>query len=175
MGILSVQPKWVTSPNFSQRNGARVDLIVLHDMEGGYAGSIEWFANQHSQVSAHYLLKGDGSEVTQMVAVADKAWACCAFNSRSINLEMEGFAKQGYGETEWAAAAELVGALLYIHQIPTKWARGGVGPGFCSHFDLGAAGGSHTDPTTDQNIWASFIDRVEAAAARGDFPPSYGR
>lgn len=168
-------PLWKPSPNFSQRNGAGVDLIVVHDTEGGYAGAVGWFANAHSQVSAHYVLRQDGGEVTQMVAVADKAWACCNFNSRSINLEMEGFAKDGYGEAEWQAAADLVATLLHIHQIPVVWSRGGVGPGFCSHFDLGAGGGGHTDPTTDPSVWASFVDRVEASAARGDFPATYGR
>lgn len=169
------EPIWIPSPNFSQRNGARLDLIVLHDMEGNYLGSRSWFANRHSQVSAHYLLKEDGSEVTQMVAAADKAWACCNFNSRSLNLEMPGFAKQGYSEVEWNAAAELVAILLHVHQIPVKWARGGVGPGFASHYDLGVGGGGHTDPTTDPTVWATFIDRVEASTAKGDFPATYGR
>lgn len=168
------QPIWRPSPNFSQRIG-RVDLVVLHDTQGGYAGAISWFANAHAQVSAHFVMREDGGEIAQMVALADKAWACCAFNSRSINLEMAGFAKQGYGEAEWAAAAELVATLLHVHQIPAQWARGGVGPGFCSHFDLGAAGGGHTDPTTDQAVWGAFIDRVERAARVGDLPASYGR
>jgi hypothetical protein len=34
---------WKPSPNFSSRCGTRVDLIVLHDCEGGYEGSIQWF------------------------------------------------------------------------------------------------------------------------------------
>ena len=34
---------WRPSPNFSTRGGARVDLIVLHDCEGGYEGSVRWF------------------------------------------------------------------------------------------------------------------------------------
>ena len=165
---------WKPSPNFSQRNG-RVDLIVLHDTEGGYAGAVGWFANPHSQVSAHFVMKEDGTEVTQMVAVADKAWHACAFNSRSIGIEMAGFATKGYGESEWQAAAELISALLHIHQIPIHWSRGGVGPGFCSHYDLGGAGGGHRDPTTDSAVWASFVDRVQATAQRGDFPASYGR
>lgn len=168
-------PIWKPSPNFSQRGGSRIDLVVLHDTEGGYAGAIGWFASPHSQVSAHFVMREDGGEAMQMVALADKAWACCAFNSRSINLEMAGFAKQGYGEKEWRAAAELVAALLYIHQIPVRWARGGVGPGFCSHFDLGAAGGGHSDPTTDPTVWASFVDRVEQASRTGDLPATYGR
>jgi hypothetical protein len=31
---------WKPSPNFSCRRGARVDLLALHDCEGGYEGSI---------------------------------------------------------------------------------------------------------------------------------------
>lgn len=167
--------KWAASPNFSHRLGSRVDLIVIHDTEGGYSGAVGWFANAHSGVSAHFVLKEDGSEATQMVAVADKAWHACAFNSRSIGLEMAGFAKAGYGEAEWTAAARVVAHLLHAHQIPVQWARHGVGPGFCSHFDLGQAGGGHCDPTTDSTVWASFVDRVEAEAKKADFPLSWGR
>ena len=167
--------KWRPSPNFSHRNGSRVDLVVVHDTEGGYGGAIGWFANAHSQVSAHFVLNEDGSEVTQMVAVADKAWHAVAFNSRSIGLEMAGFAKAGYSDAEWQAAANVVAALLHIHQIPVRWAKGGVGPGVESHYGLGAPGGGHSDPTTDGQVWASFIDRVEAAAKQGDFPAMWGR
>ncbi len=165
--------KWHASPNFSKRL-ARVDLIVIHDTEGGYASAVSWFANRHSGVSAHLVLKEDGSEATQMVAWSHKAWHACAFNSRSIGLEMAGFAKHGYSEKEWTAAAHIVAHLLHAHQIPVRWAEHGVGPGFCSHYDLGAAGGGHCDPTTDTAIWAAFVERVEQAARIGDFPAHWG-
>ena len=32
---------WRPSPNFSGRHGMRVDLIVLHDCEGGYEGPFD--------------------------------------------------------------------------------------------------------------------------------------
>jgi N-acetyl-anhydromuramyl-L-alanine amidase AmpD len=167
--------KWTPSPNFSERLGSRVDLIVIHDTEGGYAGAVGWFANHHSGVSAHVVLKEDGSEAIQMVSFGKKAWHACAFNSRSIGLEMAGFAKAGYGENEWNAAAAIVAYLLHAHQIPVRFAEHGVGAGFCSHYHLGAAGGGHSDPTTDPTVWASFVDRVEHAAKRGDFPLQWGR
>ena len=62
---------WKPSPNFSNRRGTRVDLIVLHDCEGGYEGSIEWFAMSRSNVSAHLVVREDGNEATQMVDLAD--------------------------------------------------------------------------------------------------------
>ena len=46
--------KWRSSPNFNSRQGTRVDQIIIHDMEGTYAGSIEWFAKESSGVSAHF-------------------------------------------------------------------------------------------------------------------------
>ncbi len=48
---------WKPSPNFSNRRGTRVDLIALHDCEGGYEGSIEWFAMSRSDVSAHLVVR----------------------------------------------------------------------------------------------------------------------
>jgi hypothetical protein len=163
---------WKPSPNFSRRS-ARVDLLVLHDTEGSYSGSIAWFEMPRSQVSAHYVIKEDGSEVTQMVEIADKAWACCNFNSRSINYEMAGFAAKGYRSEEWQAVANIFAFHLHYFQIPCRWARGGVGPGFCSHFDLGSAGGGHSDPTTDRNTWEKFVNLVETAYNTGNFPSDW--
>jgi len=164
--------KWKPSPNFSARS-ARVDLLVVHDTEGSYQGSIDWFAQRQSNVSAHFVLKEDGSEATQMVDLADKAWHCRAFNSRSIGFEMAGMASKGYGEDEWQVAANIIAFHLHHLQIPMRWARGGVGPGFCSHYDLGAAGGGHKDPTTDPAVWQHFVKLVSAAYTTGDFPATW--
>jgi hypothetical protein len=170
------QLRWVESPNQSGRSqGVALDLIVVHDTEGGYEGAVAWFANRHSQVSAHLVLKEDGSAATQMVPFSRKAWHCASFNSRSIGLELAGFAKQGYGEREWATAARIVALLLARHGLPARWARRGEGAGFCRHYDLGAAGGGHRDPTTDDAVWASFVRRVQAETKRGGFPAAWGR
>lgn len=167
---------WVPSPNYSERaRGTTLDLIVVHDTEGGYGSAVSWFANRHSQVSAHIVLKEDGTQATQMVPYSLKAWHCAAFNSRSIGLEMAGFAKAGYGEHEWAVAARIVGFLLHRFKIPAQWSHGGEGPGFCRHYDLGAQGGNHTDPTTDDAVWGGFVERVQAEVKRGGFLRSWGR
>ncbi len=168
---MSLPPlKWRASPNFSSRS-ARVDLLVVHDTEGSYEGSINWFSEKVSNVSAHFVIKEDGSEVTQMVDLADKAWHCCAFNSRSVGFEMAGIAAKGFGAPEWDAVANIVAFHLHHLQIPNKWSRGGVGPGFCSHHDLGKAGGGHNDPTVDPKVWANFVELVGVAYNKGSFPP----
>jgi len=163
--------KWLPSPNFSARHGARVDLLVVHDTEGSYSGSISWFAQSRSNVSAHFVIKEDGSEVTQMVDISDKAWHACAFNSRSIGFEMAGIAAKGFSAPEWQAVARIIAFHLHHLQIPIRWARGGVGPGFCSHYDLGQAGGGHRDPTVDPKVWTHFVGLVQDEYNRHDFPP----
>ncbi|HTJ56695.1 MAG TPA: peptidoglycan recognition family protein [Devosiaceae bacterium] len=157
--------KQVASPNHSSRNGAAVRLIVVHDCEGSYGGSISWFSQKASQVSAHIVLREDGSEATQMVPFANKAWHAVAFNSASIGVEMAGYTAKGFAAPEWQAAANIIAFLLHKFDLPCRWAEGGAGQGFCSHFDLGKAGGGHSDPTTDPKIWAAFVARVEAAYA----------
>lgn len=155
--------KHVASPNFSSRKGTKIDLVVCHDCEGSYAGSINWFREPKSQVSAHLILREDGGEVTQMVPFEMKAWHAVAFNSRSIGLEMAGFAAKGFADAEWQAAANVVAWLLHQYGLPARWAVHGDGPGFCSHYDLGRAGGGHSDPTTDSAVWTHFCGLVTDA------------
>ena len=175
-GVVLPTLQWKESPNFSDRKaGVGVDLIVLHDTEGGYQSAVSWFGNGHSQVSAHIVLKEDGSEATQMVPYSKKAWHCSSFNSRSIGLEMAGFAKEGYGEHEWSVAARIIAFLLHKHGLPDHWAKNGQGSGFCRHYDLGAAGGGHCDPVTDPDVWQTFVDRVKHEVQRGGFRPDWGK
>lgn len=163
---------WNPSPNFSARN-ARVDLLVLHDCEGSYEGSIAYFRMRESQVSAHFVARDDGSEVTQMVDLADKAWHAMAFNSRSIGWEMAGYAKAGFSPALLDATAAAFAYLCHHLQIPVRHARGGVGPGIESHWGLGAAGGGHSDPSRDPAFMERFVAQVAAHAAKGDFPLSW--
>ncbi|CAF0964842.1 unnamed protein product [Rotaria sp. Silwood1] len=62
----------VSSPHFNRgRQGHAITCLVLHGTAGG--GTIEWFQNPSSKVSAHYVVGQDGS-VTQMVSEDDTAW-----------------------------------------------------------------------------------------------------
>jgi len=160
---------WKPSPNFSART-ARVDLLVLHDAEGGYQPTIEWFLRRESQVSAHFVAKEDASEVTQMVELADKGWHACNFNSRSVGWEMSGWEKNGFSEALLDMTALAFAYLAHHLQIPVRHARGGVGPGIESHWGLGVEGGHHFDPSTDPAFMDKFVARVAAHAAKADFP-----
>jgi peptidoglycan hydrolase-like protein with peptidoglycan-binding domain len=171
--IILPKLNWITSPNFSGRNGQKIDLVVAHDCEGSWAGSVNWFSQRASQVSAHYVLKEDGSEATQMVELENKSWHAKAFNPRSIGVEMAGFSKKGFGAPEWQAAANIIAWLLKSNYILPRWAEKGIGAGFCSHYDLGKDGGGHKDPTTDAAVWHNFVLLVQAAY-KEDMPDSWG-
>ena len=146
-------------------------LFVVHDCEGSYAGSIGWFAQVRSQVSAHLVLRKDGLEATQCVPMDRKAWHACAANPYSDSLELEGFEKDGFSDAELDAAAAIVAWGLRRRGLPRRWAEHGEGAGFCSHYDLGAAGGGHFDITADRNVWLAFAARVvKAYDGFGDGP-----
>jgi hypothetical protein len=158
--------KQVPSPNYSSRGGARISKIVVHDTEGSYAGAVNWFAQRASRVSAHLVMRDDGGEVTQCVALNDNAWAVCAYNRQTISIEGAGSEANGFSDAWWAMMAILVAWLLHRYDLPCRWAVDGVGDGFCSHADLGAAGGGHHDPTAvDSPRWAQFQHQVASAYA----------
>ncbi len=83
--------RWVTSPNYSSRSGTAVREVAIHTMQGSYAGSISWFQNPSSQVSAHYLVRSSDGQVTQMVRENQKAWHVRSHNPHSIGIEHEGY------------------------------------------------------------------------------------
>lgn len=165
---------WRPSPNFSSRRGMRVDLVVLHDCEGGYEGSIRWFEMSQSNVSAHYVVREDGNEATQMVDLADNAWHACTFNRRSVGVELGGFASRGFGAPLLTTTARVFAFLCYHLQIPVRHARAGVGPGIASHNDLGAAGGGHHDPSDDPSFMQRFVSLVDDEHRKGHFPDMWG-
>ena len=152
---------WVQSPNYSSRSGKSVRLIVVHDCEGSETGAISWFTQPRSRVSAHAVLSADGKRLTRMVDWQNKAWHACNFNPVSEGIEMAGFEAKGFDAVEWQALANVTAWRLKARGLPPVWAKGGNGPGFCSHRDLGAAGGGHMDPTTDNEIWANFVSLVQ--------------
>jgi N-acetyl-anhydromuramyl-L-alanine amidase AmpD len=75
--------------NYRHPAAARtIDEIVIHITDGGsnINGTISWFQNPKSGVSAHYIVGQDGT-VVQMVKHEDIAYHAHSANSHSIGIE----------------------------------------------------------------------------------------
>lgn len=166
---------WRPSPNFNTRNPAAGDIgmVIIHDCEGAYAGCWGWLADAASGVSAHYVISETGSEVSQLVHEADRAWHVgasydCTLNGQtdcsrdgwnvnhfSVGIEHAGFSSQ----TQWDdhmldVSAQLVCDITTTHQIPRDAYH------IVAHATLQPY--NRTDPGAGWP-WVDYLDRVHAA------------
>jgi hypothetical protein len=107
--------------NYTQANrGAkRIDFIVIHIAQGSYSGTIGWFQNPRSNVSAHYVVGRRGS-VAQCVHNEDIAWHAgnWRFNKKSIGIEHAGYASQWWTDRMYHSSAKLSAYLCRRFNIP---------------------------------------------------------
>ncbi len=168
-----------SSANFSyaSRTAATIDSVVIHTVEGTYAGAISWFKNPAASASSHYVISASG-EITQMVADDDIAWTQAYYNSRSIGIECAGHAgSAGTWTPELVASlGHLVAWLCETYDIavahPTTTANdtGGwyTGHGILGHYQTQTSGspaaaayGVRTDPGP-YFPWSGFVGLVES-------------
>jgi hypothetical protein len=99
---------WRPSPNFNSRpSGAIGDpsMIVIHTCEGSYSGCWSWLTNSASGVSAHYVVNESGSEISQLVREADRAFHVAASYNCSLNGNVD-CSKNGYSVNHFAVGIE---------------------------------------------------------------------
>lgn len=117
-------PIWHPSPNFGpRRDGLTPRFVVLHytAMRSAEA-ALERLCDPQAQVSAHYLIGGDGT-LWQMVGDEDRAWHAGAgewrglrdMNSRSIGIEMDNTGAQPFSEPLMA------GLEMLLHDVMSRW------------------------------------------------------
>ncbi|HMS56840.1 MAG TPA: N-acetylmuramoyl-L-alanine amidase [Fimbriimonadaceae bacterium] len=118
------------SSNFtvsSRPTSTPIQYVVIHIMEGYYNGSISWFKNPSSDVSAHYLLRSSDGDITQMVREKDIAWHAgnWTYNTRSIGIEHEGFGNNPAWLTPimYQSSAALTRTLTNRYGIPRDRTR----------------------------------------------------
>jgi N-acetyl-anhydromuramyl-L-alanine amidase AmpD len=101
---------WVSSPNYSSRNGSGVSAVTIHTVQGSYAGCISWFQNTSSNVSAHYVIRSSDGQVTQMVLESNKAWHVGSENPYTVGIEHEGYINNAswYTTAMYQSSANLV-------------------------------------------------------------------
>jgi hypothetical protein len=173
---------FMRSPNCSQRllhRGVKPYLLVAHRPVGAYHGSADWLCNPKSEASAHLITEGNGTKVdeaTQLVPWDQKAWACMSFNSVSYNFEIDDDAWNGKDPGALLVAQRIFGFFCHKTGIPPRLSvKPTHDPGIISHFLLGVAGGSHTDPTEEIAKLKAFIRGVDYQVHRGGFRTTWGK
>lgn len=176
MSIILPELVWKRSPNQSSRHGARIDLIVWHESAGHYKGDVSWLCNPASDASAHLVVREDGNEATQLVALHEKAWHASAFNLRSIGVEHSNLTHKGYAtDHQLRVSARIFGWLCLHLNVPPRWARGGIGRGVCYHGELGILGGGHTSCGPDHSGWLRFLGYLHAEIQRGHYRKTWAK
>ncbi|MEU6053230.1 N-acetylmuramoyl-L-alanine amidase [Streptomyces xanthochromogenes] len=153
-------------------NGFDIRQIVIHDTEGTYEGSINTFQDPRSSASTHYIVKDDGSLVTQVVATKDESYHAGnkTVNMHALGVEHVGFAmKTGswYGEPLYDASATLVKYLADRFSIPLDREH------IVGHDEVpgpldGYVAGQHWDPGPfwDWNHYMSLLGADDCAGGR---------
>lgn len=92
----SIQDRPAALGNFSHGRKRKIDMLVIHVMEGTFGPTAAWFANPEAHVSAHYGISVDG-DVARYVRESDTAWHAGHpdYNARSIGIELEGHIADG--------------------------------------------------------------------------------
>jgi MYXO-CTERM domain-containing protein len=170
------------------RTGGSIQYVVIHTMQGSYAGSTSWFQNPAAGASAHYNIRSSDGEITQMVAHGDTAWHAGNWNinQRSIGIEHEGYVAdpgRWYTERMYVASARLTRALCDRYGIPIDRAHiighyqvprsGSGGPCATNATNCGGAGG-HTDPGNGGGgwNWSHYLDLVRGNGSTTPPPPA---
>jgi len=141
------------SANYASGRADTIRTVVIHVTQGSYAGTISWFQNPASQVSAHYVVRSSDGEVTQMVADADTAWHARSANASSLGIEHEGFVDDPawFTESMYRSSAAL-----------TAWLCDNYGLAKTRSVIVGhneVPGNDHTDPGPHWN-WDYYMQLV---------------
>lgn len=121
-----------SSPNFDDRRGAPIDMLVLHYTGMPTAGAaLARLVDPMAKVSAHYLIDERG-RITALVEERLRAWhagqsfwrGTTDVNARSIGVELVNpgheFGYRPFPEAQMAALIELAGEILARHPIPAR-------------------------------------------------------
>jgi hypothetical protein len=135
-----------SSKNYSNRPPTvEIDCVVLHATAGGLSGTLAWFANPESGVSAHYVVAKNG-KVYQMVEERKEAHHAGAsrfqgredFNQFSVGIEIvnKNDGQDPYPPDQFEAMVSLVDYLVVKYDIERQW--------IVTHADISTVG--KTDP-----------------------------
>ncbi|MCO4772773.1 MAG: N-acetylmuramoyl-L-alanine amidase, partial [Deltaproteobacteria bacterium] len=165
----------------ANRGLSDVNYIVIHTTQGSYAGSISWFLNCSSSVSAHYVIRASDGEITQTLDEEDIGWHAgnWTYNSESIGIEHEGFV----ANSNWVTAAMENASAALSANILADYNLPATRTVIVGHNEV--PGATHTDPGQYWD-WSGYMALVTGGAtpSTGDlvgyirhtdlYEPTYG-
>jgi N-acetylmuramoyl-L-alanine amidase len=136
LGHSSARPapeiEWRQSPNFDDRGGAEIDMLVLHYTGmPTQEGALAWLCSPQSRVSSHYFVFENG-RIVQSVAERDRAWHAGAsvwrgatnINARSIGIEIANpgheYDYRPFPSEQIEAVIALCALIVSRHAIPAR-------------------------------------------------------
>jgi N-acetyl-anhydromuramyl-L-alanine amidase AmpD len=160
---------WRPSPNYGARSTG-IHYVIIHTCESSYSSCWSWLTNSSSGVSAHYVVKEDGAEISQLVLESDRAFHIGAdyhcdnngghdchnngiqANHLTIGIEHGGYASQ----TSWPvsqidASAKLACNISKDRSIPRDRHH------FVGHGQLQPY--NRTDPGSNWP-WSDYMNRI---------------
>lgn len=135
-------------PNGTYGSGAIMG-VLMHTMVGNLPGTVQWFNNRASQVSAHFGIAQDG-EIHQFGPIG-KGWI--AWHAAAANHDWYGIEHADNGApvnpltpAQITASAQLVEVLARFAGFPLRVTDSPASKGYGTHVMGGAAWGGHTCP-----------------------------
>jgi Negative regulator of beta-lactamase expression len=132
-----------------------INYVVIHTTQGSYSGTISWFQNPASNVSAHYVIRSSDGQLTQMVREKDIAFHAgnWTYNTQSVGIEHEGFVSDPswYTDAMYRASAALTRNVCLKYGIPMTRSN------IIGHNEV--PGATHTDPGPNWN-WTFYMQLV---------------
>ncbi|ADB33789.1 N-acetylmuramyl-L-alanine amidase, negative regulator of AmpC, AmpD [Kribbella flavida DSM 17836] len=155
-----------STSNYRVGRTAAISTIVIHVTQGSYTGTISWFKNPASQVSAHYVIRSSDGQVTQMVAEKDTAWHARSTNPYTVGIEHEGWVDQPswFTDAMYRSSAALTRSIADRRGIPKDRAH------IRGHNEL--PDNDHTDPGPNWN-WTYYMQLVNGGTPTSNFT-TYG-
>lgn len=156
-----------TTCNFGNRpSGSVIKYYFVHYVATGtYQGAISWFKDCSSQVSAHYVVRNNDGEVSQVVAENDRAWSqgVSSYNDLGIGVEHEVLAtnlSMWDSEPMLVSAANLCANVCNRRAIPKLRRVNNGDAGIYGHSDVRA-----TDcPNLTEARWSNLLSRINSVS-----------
>ncbi|WP_031467999.1 N-acetylmuramoyl-L-alanine amidase [Sciscionella sediminilitoris] len=165
----------VYDPANRPADGDSIRYIVIHDTELSYAHTIKAFQDPAHGASANYVVRASDGRITQMVPNKDVSWGVgnWSMNQHAINIEHEGFAKNGkYPDALYESSAKLVRYLAAKYDIPLDRQH------IISHEDVpgqndASQPGQHWDPGPYWN-WQHYMSLLGVPQRKPSGAPKTG-